>query len=470
MADKNPFDPRLDGVPLLLTLDGKSLSRLAGEPQRELTFMLALTRTEFLDALLLDAPDGLADHLPRGYAAAPDVERDARAINQVGSSGGFFGGVRPWSSRERRADKMGLNGEQREWFLYYETVTWFHRNSKRHFYVTSDEQLLSELRNSARENWWGGRRIITVRAALHFVGWLMRSRNTIYLDVRPNYTRSSRNYDFYSFTGHYLAPSRVRLHRWLENQADRARRDDLESLEQSMAARVDDLLRARDGVGFQSLRRQTPATVDEMLYHLRAAVATAAGLFDSTAVFAQIALDIDPQAVGGRSRVSLRRKEFRQALRAAGAESLADLAGNCGPLWLLLGALRNPVIHREGLTGVGYREWPSGPSESRLSLRADQLQAVLEATRWRKCHARQWGVQERQLGEPLIELLAFTHRFTTTTIRIADRLVQALADEIGAPPLERVAPADAEQCWKYGLLGGVVDELVDASAPGWSVS
>ncbi len=126
--DKNPFEPRLEGAPLLLTLDGKSLSRLSGEPRREFAFLLPLTRTPLVDPLLLDAPDGLADHLARGYVAEPALDRDHRVIRQVGSQGGFFGGVRPWTSRERRADELGLSGEQREWFLYYEAVTWFHRN------------------------------------------------------------------------------------------------------------------------------------------------------------------------------------------------------------------------------------------------------------------------------------------------------------------------------------------------------
>jgi hypothetical protein len=90
-------------VPLLLTLDGRSLGQLSAEPRREFAFLLALTRAPFVDALLLDAPEGLADDLARGYAAEPDLEHDHRTIRQVGSPDGFFGGVRPWTSRERRA-------------------------------------------------------------------------------------------------------------------------------------------------------------------------------------------------------------------------------------------------------------------------------------------------------------------------------------------------------------------------------
>jgi hypothetical protein len=468
MPDENPFEPRLEGVPLLFTVDGCSLARLSGEARREASFLLTLTHTPLVDALLLDAPDGLADHLPRGYAAEPDLERDERAIKQVGFERGSLGGVQPWSSRERRADELVATGEERGWFLYYETVTWFHRNSKRHFYVTADPQLLSELEGSCRGGWWDRRRIVTVRSALRLAGWLMRSRNTVYLEAGSNYKLHASNFDLYSHVGNALAPSRVRLHRWLQADTTTESAGQFHDLEQSMHMRVVDLLKARDGVGFQALRRQTNATLDDMLYHLRAAVPTAAALFDSIAVFARLAFGIDTSMVGGPARVSLRIAAFRQALRREGAGQLADLAGACGPLWQMLRALRDPVIHGSGLSGTGFLKIP-GVNESRLTLRPDQAQAVLRAAQCVGESAEAWGLQQRSRGEPQVELLLFTHRFSLTLIRTSDRIVRALADDLGAPPLDREASGqEMDRVWKYGLLSGLADELTDAGAPGWT--
>lgn len=467
MADENPFQPRHEGPPLALTVDGRSLAPLTGQQRREAGFLLMLTHTPILDALLLDAPDDLADHLPRGEVAPPHPERDDRVIRQVGTKHGFYGGVRPWSSRERRADELGLSGEDREWFLYYETATWFHRNSKRHFYVTADDRLLEELKNAAHGDWWGGRRIATVRGALELVGWLMRTRDDIYLDARPAYMRHSSNYDFYFYVAHELAPHRVRLHRWLETHEATRQARDLQDLEQSIHARSVDLLKARDGVGFQWLRHQNNATLDEILYHLRAAVPAAAALFDSIALFAQLALGVSAQAVGGQSRVSFRTDKFRKELRDNGAERLAERAARHGPLWAMLGALRNPVVHGRGLSGIGYQAVP-GPNESRLTLRVDQGEAVSQAAQSLGQSTRAWGLEE-SAGEPLLEPLIFAHRFTTAVLRAADELVRTLADELGAPDLEHDAPADEhDMLWKLGLLGGLAEELTDAGSPGWA--
>ncbi len=101
------------------------------------------------------------------------------------------------------------------------------------------------------------------------------------------------NFDFYLDVGFWLIPSRLRLTRWLRPTPGDAAPSDLEDIEQSIHARVVDLLKARDGVAFNWLRHQNNATLDDMLYHLRAAIPTATALFDSLATFACNAFEVD---------------------------------------------------------------------------------------------------------------------------------------------------------------------------------
>lgn len=245
-------------------------------------------------------------------------------------------------------------------------------------------------------------------------------------------------------------------------------------LEQSIAARVMDLLKARDGIALQWMRHQDNATLDEMLYHLRVAVLTAGALFDSIAVFAATAFEIEADDM---SRVSLHNRKFRPTLRTSGAERLAEAAGQCGPLWKLLREIRNPISHGTGLSGVGYTSLPGhGARESRLTLRREQAEAVLSTAQWAGETPDAWGLSPRDdwahdssSMAALVEILAFSHHFVALVIRTADSLVAALADDLLAPPLDRQMPGDwIEKVWKYGLLGGWAKDLTAIGAPGWS--
>jgi hypothetical protein len=311
---ENPFQPRLEGVPLALTIDGKSLGGQDADPE-ERDFLLELAATPLVDALALDASPELEVQGWRRYLADPDLQRDSRPIAQTGAPGHFFGGVQPWSARERRADELGLTGGRREWFLYYEAVTWYHRNSGRHFFVTADRRLLRELNAAESAGNWRDRRIVSISQALRFVGLLMVSRNTLYLEARNGYTRTADPYNLYFELAYALAPSRVRLHSWLKDAPSDLPLAELEELEQSVYGRVMDLLRARDSAALVAFRtQQNWATVDETLYHLRYAVLTASALVDSIAVFSQRALRIDPNDVGGVAGVSLDAPEVPKTL------------------------------------------------------------------------------------------------------------------------------------------------------------
>jgi hypothetical protein len=260
----------------------------------------------------------------------------------------------------------------------------------------------------------------------------MQARERIYDAAAPGYTHHVSVYSLYFYLAPELAPSRIRLHRWLDGRTIDSRRE-LEALEQSMHDRVVDLLKARDVIALQNARHQNNATVDEILYHLRAAIGSAAALFDSIAVFAQLALRIEHGEVGGPARVSLRERDFRKLLRDRSATRLADAAGKLGPLFKFLWSLRTPIVHREGLTGTTYLEIDgAGASESRVALTEAQGDALDALRGHRGETADQWG-QSDFAGGVDVEPQAFSNRLCLASIHAAERLNSALADDLGAP-------------------------------------
>jgi hypothetical protein len=455
---ENPFEPRLEGVPLSLTLDGRSLSRAQDESARERDFLLRLAAAPVLDVRVLDWPELSSSDVLHGRLAAPDVTRDMRVIEQADAPGAFFGAVQPWSSREKRADRLGLRGTEREWFLYYEAVTWYHRNSARHLFVTSDRRLLRGLEEEGESGRWSGRRIVTVRKALQLVGWMMLARELLYLDAEGTYTRSTTPYTLYFKLTGMLGPARKRLHEWIDGGDSTLPLGELGGLEQSMFARVMDLLRARGEIALQCLRtRQDNATLDEILYHLRGAFLTATALADSIAVFAQLAFGVEAASVGGLANVSLAEPDFRKELRRVGAGVLATRAADAGPLWKALRELRNPVAHRAGLSGVTFVPLP-GPAQSRISLSAAQGSSLEQAAQSRGAAPRAWGIESVGALGPQLDPLRFADRFIPSLIAVIDQIVDGLADDLGAAALPHERGPDGD-IWKLALLAGVGEAL-----------
>lgn len=463
----NPFDRPTDGVPLEFTIDGRSLAAALGDDSRKVDYLLTLARTPIVDALVLDPPDGFADDLPCGYVAEPDTDQDIRMICRDRGIGGFWGGIQPWSSRLKRADQLGLVGEEREWFLYCETATWFHRTSGRHFYVTADPRLLTALRSEQGRGRWAKRRIVDLDHALKLIGWVMRRRDKIYLQARPGYTQTTTNYDFYADLSFWLAPDQLRLRHWGRDRSLGESDVLAPDLTDAIDARLVDLLKARDGVAFHNQREQNNATLSDILYHLRSAVPTSTALFDGLAVLAQQGLGIDAADLrGGITGVSFGKKTFRKALRGAGADGLADESERNGPLWSLFTALRNPIVHGAGLAGIGYEQSP-GPSESRLTLLDGQAECIEAAATWAGDQPRVWGLQDTGF-EPLLDPHPFAEQSTAVVLRAADRHVSALATDLGAPEFHyEPRGEEMDRLWKFGLLGGLVPELRSARALPW---
>jgi hypothetical protein len=135
-----------------------------------------------------------------------------------------------------------LTGTARDWFVYYSSAIQFHRNRNGHFFVTADRDLLSELQSGVRHQYWQRRRLVSVAGALRLVGRVMLACDLIYDDAGPNYSHQTSPYTVYCYLSPELAPSRIRLHRWVETHTSE-RRSLLEALEQSMHDRVVDLLK-----------------------------------------------------------------------------------------------------------------------------------------------------------------------------------------------------------------------------------
>lgn len=456
MRDQNPFQPQLTSIPLLLTLDARSIPALAGEERERAAFLWELCQTPAVDGLWTwDAPL-LSDDLPQTELRPQFNGSDDRAVGIIGE-GGFIGGIAMWSSHERLADDIyELRGNERDWFMYYSTTTKFHLNARRHFYVTADRRLLNELREGTRQKQWQRGRVVSVPGALAIAGRAMRASERIYYQAESGYTAHVSPHAFYFYLGPDLAPSRIRLHRWLDAHTDSAGAIDLMALEQSMHDRVIDLLKARDHVALQNARHQNNATLDEILYHLRAAVGGAAALFDSLAVFAQIAFLIDPGAVGGMARVSLNNRPFRRELRRKGAPRIAAASAELAPLFKAVWSLRNVIMHGAGLSGTGYlRLDGTSASESRVHLSDTQADALDALAQQRREAREKWGVSKFGLNAQF-EPEAFGSHFCLVAIEAAERLTRALADDLGAPEHEaQLSDDDKQMVRRFRWLAGI---------------
>jgi hypothetical protein len=463
VTDENPFDPKPQGAPLALTIDGPSLLDLEGEPLREALFLLELGHGPAVELLVLEPPRGFAVDLPQARLAAPDLERDHRNVEYVGA-GGFAGGVQPWTVREARADELGLSGEQRERWLWLDAATWFSRNSRsEHFFVTADEDLLDWVKVGGDHGYWSRRNILSFRRALRFIDWAMLAQRELVVRAKPGYTQTTSRFTMAVHLAYWLMPSRARLGtiaRLGPFPGSTSPLDELGQLEQSILARSLDILRARDGVALAWLRDQNNATLEEILFYLRSAIPAATGLFDAVAVFASLALKFDELDVkGGPARVALRNRSFRQALRRRGAPLLADASASYGTLWSALAAVRNPVIHGPGLGGMGYQRIPGAP-ESRVLLSPLQAQAFEDLAGASSVPPKRWGIEDEVLGQVAIEPLLFCESLTRAVFDAAETLMAALADDLGTPPAERSATAEErETVWRYALLTGMVDDI-----------
>jgi hypothetical protein len=132
-------------------------------------------------------------------------------------------------------------------------------------------------------------------------------------------------------------------------------------------------------------------------------------------------------------RVSLRNREYRRLVREAGAERLADAAGELKPVLDFTWSLRTPIVHKEGLGGSTYVDLRgAGAMESRVELSEEQAAALDSLRRHRHEEPAAWGLHVLA-SKPMVEPEVFSSRFTLSVIETADRLNRALADDLAAP-------------------------------------
>ena len=448
----SPFGAASNDTPLSLTFDGRTLGDVDAARRDATRFLLELTAAPTVDAIVLDAAAGLVITATHAEVLAPDLDQDTRTISYAGQPHRFLGVIPMWSSHVRRAELFGVADADRDWFDYYEAATSWHERVKRHFYVTGDRKLLAEVRASATAPRWRERRIIDVVQALRYLGLVMISRDVLYVEAHAGYLRNRAAYDMYFEVAVALTPSRARLSQWLAANTEHPEHDELQGLIESLFARAQDLLRARDQVALIGLRAMHDwATVDQALYHFRAAMLTVSAIMDTIAGFAQRVRCIEgiPD-----SRVALHQKEFRRAVKAAGLNRLAEDAGQLGKYWSGLGALRNAIAHAPGIAGTVLRVVP-GPATAKIRLSAEQASLLKNAAHDRKAAPLAWGLEVDVKPEPLLDPPRFLSAFLPDALAVADQLIDALASDLGAPARPDTARSSGNDLTKFAHLAGV---------------
>jgi hypothetical protein len=431
---RNPFAPDLEGAPLQLTFDSRSLAELTGKERDDADFLISLSNTDHVDGLVAWSREGFAEGVPAAVMRPGRGQCDSITVSLQGQPEGFIGGIPYADQWKKLAEQDGLNERDTEWFVHYGRATAFHSHADRHLFVTADRKLLRE-RNEGKQL-WRRHRVFSVRESLALVGVLMRIYGTSYYDVRPGYQRGFSNYTaFFELAGTEM-PNRLRFVRgWLtsQDQDDPAIREQ-QRLQQSLHDRAIDLLRARHYVQVENVRsEQNNATVDEILYHLRAAISALVAGGDSLALLSALALRFSEEELEDRRIVGFGLREFRGQLKDHDGTNLCKMASESAPLLRLLKEFRDPIIHEAGLAGTTLTHLGAlRYSEARAGITPSQRQA-LEGLGKKSDRPKRWGL--RQLAkEDAIDPVAFVDRLAVEGLALLDDLFSALADDLGAAP------------------------------------
>jgi hypothetical protein len=170
---------------------------------------------------------------------------------------------------------------------------------------------------------WLEHGVVSVGQALALAGALMRIYGRSYEHAESRYLQHINNYTlFFRLTGAAM-PNRLRfVNRWLAvDRHGRPGEQEMQRLQRSLFDRTMDLFRARDYTQRENLRgSHNNATVDEILYHLRAGVATLAAACDSLAMLSALALEIPDSELPDPQRIGFGVQDFRQTLRSHGGQ------------------------------------------------------------------------------------------------------------------------------------------------------
>jgi hypothetical protein len=203
-----------------------------------------------------------------------------------------------------------------------------------------------------------------------------------------------------------------------------------------------ELMRARDYTQRENLRLEhTNATVDEVLYYLRAAVAALAAGCDSLAKLSSLALEIPQAVLPDPQLIGVGHQGFRRQLKSHDGEGLAHSASGAGPVLTVLKRFRDPIIHSTGPAGSPLHHIGTPyHSETRADITPEQREA-LEGLGKDSGRPEQWGL--RIWGRHAsIDPVAFVNRLAIDGIALIDDLLRALCDDLDVPdhPVEPLTP------------------------------
>lgn len=471
--EKNPFAPEVERVPFLLMLDALSFESLTDDARERAEFLCELCWTEAIDALWSWEGTPIAGDIPQ--AELRPVKNGHRSVGLVGEPpGGFIGGVYEWSQFSELCDQYGYEGAERDWFIYYASLSHFHRHSKRHYIVTADERLLAESEEESGFFRRGQHRFIPVGHALFLAGLVMKAHGEVFYESpQPGYTIRTFSHSMYEWLAMDLIASRRRLFDCMKREGEEQRdfyRSEREALVESVFDRVGDILHARDRIALVNGRHQDAGTLNENRYDLGSMIGSAAGVFDTIAVLAHIAFPFELNPKAGDAAISLRRSDFRKGLKGAGASRLAAKASQMAPLLNFIWGLRNPLFHREGLPGYTVHVLGSAgreSQESQITLSTKQVELLKELCGHRGESPKLWGLNDREAKgiDPSVEPFPFGLRLSLITIEAVDELVSAFADDRGATYLETSwTPEQHKMLRRFRWLSGLpqADSVVGA--------
>jgi hypothetical protein len=460
IGERNPFDPDLDGTPLLLTLDSRSLSRLEGRDAEEAAFLVSLCDTREIEGLVTWAEAGFAPNVPAAVMRPGRCHEDSVTVSLQGETSGFIGGIPLFGQWERLANEYELTGDKRTRLLHYGPILAFHRSSKRHLFVCADRGLLGERGKSPFKNIWKG--IFSVRESLAMIGAALRPYGRIYEEADGGYSLGINNYTARTNLAVAALPNRRRIHQWLAKQDPRdARVQEMQSLEQSLHLRATELLRARDGVEREDFRLfQSRATADENLYHLRAAIAALAAACDSVASLSAIALEVPKSEIPNPLRVGFSQKDFRTALRRNGGSETSLSASRAAPMFALIKSFRDPIVHQAGPSGsTMHHMGASSFAESQITELSEEQVSAIKAAGGRSA-AEQWGLRIDG-WKPSLAPLRFVRVLALRGMALVDDLLAGLANDLNLPELSGPYPVKSRKLQRIRLLTGMHPQYDD---------
>ncbi|HSS33093.1 MAG TPA: hypothetical protein VLL27_07410 [Solirubrobacterales bacterium] len=454
VSDSNPFDPDLEGTPLLLTLDSRSLSQLQGRGAEEASFLISLCDTKEIEGLVTWALEGFAPNVP---AAVMDTGRgieESVTVRLRGETTGFIGGIPLFGQWERLANDYELTGNKRDRLLHYGPVLAFHRSSKRHLFVCEDPKLLSDRGKSPFKNIWKG--VFSVRESLAMIGAALRPYGRIYEEADRGYSLGISNYTARTDLAAAALPNRRRIFHWLAQQDPRDERvQEMQALEQSLHLRATELLRAGDGVEREDFRlSQNHATADETLYHLRAAVAALAAACDSIATLSAIALELPEEEIANPLRVGFPQRDFRKTLKNNGGPQTCLAASQASPLFALIKSFRDPIVHQAGPSGsTVHHVGAAAFTQSQIAELSKEQVGAIKAVDGHN-GAERWGLKIDG-WQPSLAPLRFVRMLSLRGMALMDDLLAGLAGDLDLPEPTGPYPVEPRKLHRIRLLTGM---------------